>query len=149
MFLPQALAFLFGFTPDDVSNLVDVTRYLTFFLRTIVVFGIGFLLPLLALGLNLAGILSARALIGAWRWIVLGVFVFAAMATPDGSPLTMAVLALPILGLIGITMGFAALNDRRRSRRQAAEGLLDLSDDEASPAPVASEVPRPSGRDEG
>ena len=135
VFLPQALGFLFGFTPDNVSNIVDVTRYLTFFLRTVIVFGIGFLLPLLALLLNLAGVLSAKAFIGAWRWIVLGVFVFAAMATPDGSPLTMTVLALPILGLIGLAMLVAMLHDRR-----AARGEIDLSDDEASPEPSLSNL---------
>jgi sec-independent protein translocase protein TatC len=130
VFLPQALGFLFGFTPDDVANIIDVNRYLTFFLRTVLIFGVGFLLPLLTLALNLAGVLSARALIGAWRWITLGVFVFAAMATPDGSPLTMAVLALPILALIGVTMLVAWVHDRRTGAH-----VVDLSDDEASPAP--------------
>jgi sec-independent protein translocase protein TatC len=132
LFLPQALGFLFGFTPDDVSNIIDVTRYLNFFLRTILVFGVGFLLPLLAVLLNLAGVLSAEAFIGAWRWMVVGVFVFAAMATPDGSPLTMTVLALPILALLGVAMLVAWLNDRRRRR---ADSFADIPDDEPSPLP--------------
>lgn len=128
LFLPQALEFLFAFTPDDVSNIVDVSRYLTFFLRTILVFGVGFLLPLLAVLLNFAGVLSARAFIGAWRWIVLGTVVFAAMATPDGSPLTMLALAVPILALGGVAMIIAWLNDRRRGSRAD-----QTPDDEASP----------------
>lgn len=131
VFLPQALGFLFGFTPDNVANIVDVSRYLSFFVRTVLVFGAGFLLPLLAVLLNLAGVLSARAFVGSWRWVVLGVFIFSAMATPDGSPLTMAVLALPILALFGVAMLLAWLNDRRH--RDA--DLRDLSDDEASPLP--------------
>lgn len=130
VFLPQALGFLFGFTPDNVSNIIDVSRYLSFFLRTVLVFGVGMLLPLLALLLNAAGVLSAQAFVGAWRWVVLGVFVFAAMATPDGSPLTMSVLALPILCLFGIAMLVAWLNDRRRAR---SSGGFDIPDDEASP----------------
>lgn len=134
VFLPQALGFLFGFTPENVSNIVDVNRYLSFFLRTIVVFGIGFLLPLLATLLNLAGVLSAKAFIGAWRWIVLGVFVFAAMATPDGSPLTMTVLAVPILALVGIAMLVAWLHDRRVANREP-----ELGDDEASATPEVAE----------
>ena len=117
-----------------MSNIIDVTRYLNFFLRTILVFGAGFLLPLLALLLNLAGVLSAAAFIGAWRWLVVGVFVFAAMATPDGSPLTMTVLALPILGLFGLAMLACWLTDRRRARRAEV-----LDDDEASPAPAGPE----------
>jgi sec-independent protein translocase protein TatC len=132
LFLPQALGFLFGFTPDNVSNIIDVTRYLNFFLRTILVFGAGFLLPLLAVLMNFAGVLSARAFLGAWRWLVLGVFVFAAMATPDGSPLTMTVLALPILGLFGVAMLVTWINDRRRGR---SETFDDIPDDEPSPLP--------------
>ncbi len=132
VFLPQALGFLFGFTPDDVANIIDVTRYLTFFLRTVLIFGAGFLLPLLAVLLNLAGVLSAEAFIRSWRWLVLGIFVFAAMATPDGSPLTMTVLALPIIGLCGVAMLFTWFHDRRRGRDDT------LADDEASPPPAAA-----------
>ena len=86
IFLPNALGFLFDFTPQSVANYVDVSRYISFFLRTVLVFGIGFLIPLVALMLNLAGILSARALVKSWRWTILGVFLFAAVATPDGNP---------------------------------------------------------------
>lgn len=130
VFLPNAIGFLFGFTPDNVSNIVDVTRYLNFFLNTILVFGAGFLLPLMAVLLNFAGVLTAQAFIGAWRWLAVGVFVFAAMATPDGSPLTMSALAVPMLTLFGLAMLVAWLNDRRRGRADA-----QLSDDEASPLP--------------
>lgn len=128
-FLPQALGFLLDFTPANVSNIVDVTGYVSFFLRTVLVFGIGFLLPLFALMLNLAGILPARALLRAWRWIVLGVFLFSAVATPDGNPFTMAALAVPILALIAVVTGVAVLHDR--GRRDDLTDLADLADDEA------------------
>jgi sec-independent protein translocase protein TatC len=130
LFLPNALGFLFDFTPADVSNFIDVTRYIGFFLRTTIVFGLGFLLPLVALMLNLAGVLPAQALIRAWRWVLLGIFVFAAVATPDGNPLTMTVLASPIIIMIAIVMGIAALNDRRKSKK---DPLVDLRDEEISP----------------
>lgn len=107
VFLPNALGFLFDFTPQSVANYVDVSRYISFFLRTVLVFGIGFLIPLVALMLNLSGVLSARALVKSWRWVILGVILFAAIATPDGNPLTMAMLATPILVLIGIVTGIA------------------------------------------
>ena len=135
VFLPNALGFLFDFTPDDVSNFIDVTRYIGFFLRTTIVFGLGFLLPLVALMLNLAGVLPARNLVKAWRWVLLGIFIFAAVATPDGNPLTMTVLAAPIIVMIGLVMGLATLNDRRKRRR---DPLVDLRDDELSELPEDS-----------
>lgn len=135
LFLPNAIGFLFGFTPDNVSNLVDVRRYLNFFLNTILIFGAGFLLPLMAVLLNFAGVLEAKAFVASWRWVVVGVAVFSAMATPDGSPLTMLVLAVPIIALFGIAMGVAWLNDRRRLRNAD-----DTPDDEASPLPEPDEA---------
>lgn len=139
VFLPNALAFLFDFTPQSVDNIVDVSRYVGFFLRTVVMFGIGFLLPLVALMLNLAGVLPARSLIRAWRWVILGIFVFAAVATPDGNPMTMAVMAAPIIAMIGVVMGIAYLNDRRRGRRRK-NADLDLRDDELSPIDADSDT---------
>ena len=139
VFLPNALAFLFDFTPQSVDNIVDVSRYVGFFLRTVVMFGIGFLLPLVALMLNLAGVLPARNLIRAWRWVILGIFVFAAVATPDGNPMTMAVMAAPIIAMIGVVMGIAYLNDRRRGRRRK-NADLDLRDDELSPIDADSDT---------
>ena len=60
--LPIGLELLLGFTPENVENIVSVDRYLSFFLRTILVFGIGFLAPLLLVVLNFAGILTGKRL---------------------------------------------------------------------------------------
>lgn len=132
--LPIGLEILFGFTPENVENIVSVDRYLSFFLRTILVFGVGFLTPLLIVLLNFAGVLSGKRLLSWWRWIIFTVFVFAAVATPTGDPINLALLAGPILVLVIIAVCIALLNDRRRARRRGAEpDFSHLSDDEASP----------------
>ena len=129
--LPVGLELLFGFTPQNVENIVSVDRYLGFFLRTVIVFGIGFLAPLMLVLLNFAGILPAQRLIAWWRWIIFLVCIFAAVATPTGDPINMALLAGPILVLVGLAMVVAWLNDRRRSRR--AGSFEQWADDETSP----------------
>lgn len=133
--LPYGLQILFGFTPDGVQNIVSVDRYLSFFLRMILVFGVGFLVPLLVVLLNFAGVLSGRRLLSWWRWIIIGVLVFSAVATPTGDPINLLLLATPITFLIMISVVVCLVNDRRRSRRAAASGLdfSTLPDDEASP----------------
>lgn len=132
--LPIGLEILFGFTPDNVENIVSVDRYLSFFLRTVLVFGVGFLTPLLIVLLNFAGVLSGQRLLSWWRWIIFGVVIFAAVATPTGDPINLALLAGPILILVVIAVGIALLNDRRRARRRRPDSdFSHLSDDEASP----------------
>lgn len=131
--LPKGLELLFGFTPENVGNYVEVTRYLSFFLRTAIVFGLGFLLPVILIALNMVGLLSGRRLASWWRGIIFGVFLFAAVATPSGDPITLFVLALPMLALVGLAMGFALLNDRRRARRGGEPDYSTFSDDESSP----------------
>ncbi len=130
-FLPRGLEILLGFTPENIENIISVDRYLSFFLRMMLVFGLGFLLPLLVVGLNLAGVLSARKLASWWRWVVLGVVIFAAAATPTGDPFNLALLAVPMLVLMLLAWVVCWLNDRRRSRRRSAEP--QWADDETSP----------------
>ena len=76
--LPFGLEILLGFTPENVENIVSVDRYLRFFIRTVIVFGVGFLTPLFIVTLNFAGILTGKRLMSWWRWIIFVVFIFAA-----------------------------------------------------------------------
>lgn len=131
--MPLGLAILFGFTPEGVENIVSVDRYLSFFLRMVLVFGIGFLVPLLLVLLNFAGVLTGRKMISWWRWIVVIVLVFAAVATPTGDPINLMLLAGPIFILVMLAVGVSLLNDRRRSRRRTEPDYSAYDDDETSP----------------
>ncbi len=128
--LPKGLEILIGLTPGDLTNLVEFGDYLTFLIRTLLVFGIAFEIPVFVILLNLAGVLKGSAL-GAHRpWIVIGTFVFAAVATPSTDPFTMLFLAVPMVALFGISEVIARALDRRRAERDPAAGL---GDDELSP----------------
>lgn len=116
--MPRMLDILFEFTPADVENVTSVESYLSFFLHLTLFFGIGFLLPLILVTLNFAGILSGQRLRAAWRWLILGSFIFGAVATPNGDPLAMTFVALPMIALSFIAVGIALLNDRRRTRER-------------------------------
>ena len=138
IFLPIGLNLLFGFTPAGVGNYVPVDRYLSFFLRMVLVFGISFLAPLFIVMLNMFDVLEAKAITSRWRVVVLVVFAFAAIATPTGDPVNMTLLAVPVLLLISIATFIAWINDKRRARTRASDPVLGLSDDEASPEPKPS-----------
>jgi sec-independent protein translocase protein TatC len=139
--LPYGLQILFGFTPENVENIVSVDKYLSFFIRMILIFGAGFLVPLILVALNFAGILTGRKLLSWWRWIIFITFLFAAVATPTGDPINLLLLAIPVLVLLAIAVLVCLANDRRRRGRRKASGELELEeldDDEISPLPPAS-----------
>ncbi len=73
--------------------------------------------------------MSGRQLASARPWTVIGIFVFAAVATPSTDPLTMLFLAVPMTVLYLISEVIARVTDRRKAKAAPEE----LSDDEASP----------------
>jgi sec-independent protein translocase protein TatC len=117
--LPGALTALFHFTPANVSNVTNVDSYISFTLHITLFFGLGFLLPLIMLMLSLLGAVSGRTLLKSWRWIVLGSLFFGAIATPNGDPLGMTIISLPIMALCAVAVAIAMFNDRRVSRKVA------------------------------
>ncbi len=141
--MPKAVGILLSFTPADVANNVFLTEYLDFVLRMILVFGLAFELPLILAILSLAGIVDAPKLLSWWRIAIFVIFIFAAIATPTGDPLTMTTLAAPMILLYFGSVGFAMLVDRRRARTRVPG---NWSDDEASPLDTtASRIDETSG----
>lgn len=127
--MPKGLAVLIGFTQTDVQNLVDVGRLVTFMTQMLLVFGLSFEIPLFVVLLNAVGVISGKSLARHRPWIILGTFVFAAVATPSTDPFSMCFLAAPMLLLFFISEVIARVADRRRARR---DGENALSPDEAS-----------------
>ena len=118
--LPKAVAVLTGFTPTGAVNIIDAGTYLGFIMRMVLAFGIAFLLPVIMVGLSMAGLVTARTWIAGWRWAVLGCFFFGAAATPTGDAISMLTLAIPMTMLYFAAVGISALADRRNARRTAA-----------------------------
>ncbi len=136
--LPNAIVFLTGFTPEGQVNFIPADLYFSFVTRVLLAFGVAFLVPVVMVALNLAGLASARQLVKGWRVAIVICFVFAAIASPTPDITTMFALAGPMVLLYFGAVGIAAFSDWRRHRRAAAAGLSDLADDEAAPLEPAS-----------
>lgn len=132
--LPNAVKALTGFTPTGAANIVPANEYLSFVMILIVVFGVAFVLPVLMVGLNMLGILSAYRIARSWRILVLLIFIFAAMATPAPDALSMFFLVIPMSVLFFFSYLLCLLNDRRRKKRAIADGTwvdpAELDDDD-------------------
>jgi len=128
--LPKAIEVLIGFTPDEVTNLVELPQFFSFISRMLLIFGIAFEIPLFVVMLNLAGVVSGRQL-GKYRpWIIIGTFVFAAVGTPSTDPFSMLFLAIPMLVLFLIAELIARAVDRARGRGR--DSTDQWADDEVS-----------------
>jgi sec-independent protein translocase protein TatC len=135
--MPKGLTLILGFTPDEVSNIVSFSQYFGFVMRLMLVFGVAFLLPVFVVLLNAVGVLTGAGLSSTRRWTVLGIFVFAAVATPTADPVTMLMLAVPMWVLFETAVLVCRFNDRRRARELGT----DLDDDEASTLEPAHQDP--------
>ncbi|QAY71898.1 twin-arginine translocase subunit TatC [Xylanimonas protaetiae] len=118
--LPHAVAMLTEFIPDGINGFFTAQEYLTFVMRLLIAFGLSFVLPVLLVGLNVAGVLRHETLAKGWRWAVLVAFLFAAVMTPTPDAWTMLLVALPICLLYFAALGVAVLHDRRADNRRVA-----------------------------
>ncbi len=130
--LPKGLEVLIGFTFTDFKTLVEFDDYFSFLVKMLLVFGISLEIPLFAVLLNLMGILPGRVMAAYRPWIVVGTFIFAAIATPSTDAITMTILAVPMLVLFLLAEVIMRLLDRARGKKAAA---VAIPDDQASPLP--------------
>lgn len=121
--MPQGITVMLAFTPDSVPvlNLLDVGPFLGLMMRLMVIFGLGFLLPVVVVGLNLVGVVKARQLARVRSYVIFGIFVFAAAATPSSDPFSMLALAIPMTVLYLIAELIARIHDRRVTARESQE----------------------------
>jgi sec-independent protein translocase protein TatC len=126
--LPNIVILLTGFAPEQSSTLLTAKVYLDFALKLVVAVGVGFVLPVFLVLLNVIGVLSARSIIRGWRWAIVMIAVFTALATPAADVVSMVLLAIPMIILYFIAAGIAALNDRRVAKKAAR--LIESPTDE-------------------
>lgn len=120
MVLPRIVEFMFGFVPPGASQLYDTKTYVDFILKLLLATGIAFVMPVFLVLLNYMGVMQGTTILRSWRWAVLIIVVFTALATPAADPISMLLLALPMIVLYFAAVGVALLHDRAVARRQAA-----------------------------
>ena len=139
LLVSRSVPFLLGIS-SSYTTTVNLDGYFDFVTSVMLLFGLGFELPLVVVMLNLSGLVSARRLLGWWRVAVFLMFFFAAIVTPTPDPFNMTVLALCLAVLYFGAVGVAFINDARRGRRNPYAGLAD---DEISPIEPVSPVDAP------
>ena len=120
--MPFAFVWFLGFGGErgglNVEALPAVGDYLGLVMQFILAFGITFLLPVLLLLLNRAGIVTREQLVGARRYAIVGIMVVSAVVTPP-DPGTMILLAVPLLLLFEGSLILMRVQERAMGRRSA------------------------------
>jgi sec-independent protein translocase protein TatC len=120
--MPTAFHFFLKFQGKlggvQIEALPSIDSYLGLVMQFILAFGISFLLPVLVMLLNRAGIVSRVQLVGARRYVIVGVTIVAAMITPSDA-LSMMSLAVPLVLLYEITLVIIWFTDRRKAAEAA------------------------------
>ena len=115
--VPAALRFLVSYGADVVEPLWSIERYLDFVLLLMVATALAFQLPVLQLVLGALGLIDARTMLGAWRWVVLASALAGAVLTPSTDPITMLLLSGAITALYLVGVALVALTGPRKDTR--------------------------------
>ncbi|WP_397581721.1 twin-arginine translocase subunit TatC [Sphingorhabdus sp.] len=124
MAIPVALEYLLGFGGSvggvEQQALPGVDNYLNFVMKFIFGFGISFLLPVLLMLLERAGIVTLEQLKSARRYAIVGAFAIAAVLTPP-DVVSQLLLAIPLCILYELALIAIWFTRRRRNKAEAAE----------------------------
>ena len=119
--MPTAFHFFLQFQGTisglSVEALPSTDAYLGLVMQFILAFGISFLMPVLLMLLNHAGLVSRAQLIGVRRYLIVAAFVVAAVLTPP-DVVSQLMLALPLILLYEITLVAIWFTDRKRKREK-------------------------------
>ena len=125
--MPTAFHFFLSFEGDlggiQQEALPSIGDYLSLVMHFILAFGIAFLLPVLLMLMERAGLVTRDQLKRGRRYAVLVAFVIAAVATPP-DVLSQFMLAVPLILLYEISLIAIWFTERRRAREAAGSELL-------------------------
>jgi sec-independent protein translocase protein TatC len=110
--LPFAAQFLVSFSTADLQPLITAGSYFDFVTTLFLVFGLVMEFPILLVGLSRVGIVTSQRLSSSRRMVILGISIFAAVATPGGDLVSPFVLGGTMYVLFELTILFIKRSGR-------------------------------------
>ncbi|MBA3666567.1 MAG: twin-arginine translocase subunit TatC [Sphingomonas sp.] len=127
--MPWALKFLLGFGGNvggvTQEALPAIGNYLNFVTRFLFGFGVAFLLPVLLMILERAGIVTREQLAGSRRYAIVAAAAVSAVLTPP-DVVSMLLLLVPLYGLYELALLAIRVTHWRASRRARATSIGDV-----------------------
>ena len=123
---PFACNFFLGMGAD-FDPVITVDQYFSLALRVILGIALVFEMPTLAFFLSKIGLITAKMMIKQFKYAVLVVFIIAAVISPTPDMINQSIIAVPMLGLYGISILIAALVGKKKTKR-GSENQEDTSE---------------------
>ena len=120
MVLPPAISFLQNFNDDSYDILLQAKDFYSFEIMVLIAMGALFQIPVGILAATRMGVITPQQLRAGRRYAIVIIVIIAALL-PGQDPVTMLILAAPLLVLYEGSILFASLLDRRASRARARE----------------------------
>jgi len=111
--IPRVIAALLQITDAVATPTFGVASTLNFVIVLLALFAIIFQTPIILIGLARLGIVSASSLMRYRRHAIFGFFIAGGLAAPDGNPVTMALLAIPMYVLYELSIWVIVPLERR------------------------------------
>lgn len=105
--LPVSVKWLFGQGEGQLSAMITFDGYVNFVALFLLAMGVGFETPIVILFLIKIGAVKPQTLRKNWRIAYVTILTLAAIITPDWSPITMIVMAIPMLILYELSLVLA------------------------------------------
>jgi sec-independent protein translocase protein TatC len=118
---PVMFQFFAATTPHGVQMMTDINNYLDFALTMFFAFGVAFEVPIAVVLLAITGLVTVKKLSSARGYVIIGIFVIAAILTPPDA-LSQTMMALPMWLLYEAGIIFARLMTRGRPKPEDEAG---------------------------
>lgn len=110
--LPRAFEFFVNFAPEGIVVTPDISNYLDLALGWFLAFGIAFEVPVVVVLLTLTGLVTVEKLAASRGYVVIGIFVVAAVLTPP-DPMSQIAMAIPMWLLFEGGLIFSRILNRK------------------------------------
>ena len=107
--IPGALSFFLNYSNDIIEPLWSFDQYFEFVVVLFYTTGFAFQIPIIQIIIGYLNLISAKQMLGAWRYIVLISTIFGAVLTPSTDPFTQLLLSIAILLLYFSGLGILFL----------------------------------------
>lgn len=118
---PFGFKYLLSFSTEGLKPFLSMGQYFSIATRLLVAFGLVFQLPLAILVLSRLGAVSARQLVGWWRYALILILVASAVITPTPDVFNQMLMAGPLLVLYCLGVLIAWLFGKKKEKGPRAE----------------------------